>query len=244
MEIFEEYGIEFLARYAHIISGITWIGLLYYFNFVQTPAFAAFEAGPRNEAFAKLVPRALWWFRWAAASTLAFGLLLFALGMGGDFAPFDDMKSIQTLSILAGMLLGLIMFLNVWLVIWPNQKIVIANAEGVLAGREADPAAAAAARKGACASRTNTLFSIPMLFFMVATGHLTAFGGYDTSEGGKRAIWYVVVLAVAVIFEAIALRAPAAGKPEAWHIDQHKNTIILGFVLTAVLYLVMEMLFG
>ena len=244
MEIFEEYGIEFLARYAHIISGITWIGLLYYFNFVQTPAFAGFEAGPRNEAFAKLVPRALWWFRWAAASTLAFGLLLFALGMGGDFAPFDDMKSIQTLSILAGMLLGLIMFLNVWLVIWPNQRIVIANAEGVLAGREADPAAAAAARKGACASRTNTLFSIPMLFFMVATGHLTAFGGFDTSEGGKRAVWYVVVLAVAVVFEAIALSAPAAGKPQAWHIDQHKNTIILGFVLTAVLYLVMEMLFG
>ena len=244
MEIFEEYGIEFLARYAHIISGITWIGLLYYFNFVQTPAFAAFEAGPRNEAFAKLVPRALWWFRWAAASTLAFGLLLFALGMGGDFAPFDDMKSIQTLSILAGMLLGLIMFLNVWLVIWPNQKIVIANAEGVLAGREADPAAAAAARKGACASRTNTLFSIPMLFFMVATGHLTAFGGYDTSEGGKRAVWYLVVLAVAVVFEAIALSAPAAGKPQAWHIDTHKNTIILGFVLTAVLYLVLEMLFG
>ncbi|HEX4904577.1 MAG TPA: urate hydroxylase PuuD [Acidimicrobiales bacterium] len=244
MEIFEEYGIEFLARYAHIISGVAWIGLLYYFNFVQTPAFAAFEAGPRNEAFAKLVPRALWWFRWAAASTLAFGLLLFALGMGGDFAPFDDMKSIQTLSILAGMLLGIIMFLNVWLVIWPNQKIVIANAEGVLAGREADPAAAAAARKGACASRTNALFSIPMLFFMVATGHLTAFGGFDTSEGGKRAIWYVVVLAVAVVFEAIALSAPAAGKPQAWHIDQHKNTIILGFVLTAVLYLVMEMLFG
>src|SRR5688572_11684203 len=239
MEIFEEYGIEFLVRYAHIISGVTWIGLLYYFNFAQTPAFAGFEAGPRTEAVAKLVPRAIWWFRWAAASTLAFGLLLFGLGMGGDFAPFDDMKSIQTLSILAGMLLGLIMFLNVWLVIWPNQKIVIANAEGVLAGREADPAAAAAARKGACASRTNTLFSIPMLFFMVATGHLTAFGGFDTSEGGKRAIWYVVVLAVAVVFEAIALSAPAVGKPQAWHIDQHKNTIILGFVLTAVLYLVM-----
>lgn len=244
MEIFEEYGIEFLARYAHIISGVTWIGLLYYFNFVQTPAFAAFEPGPRNEAFAKLVPRALWWFRWGAASTLAFGLLLFVLGLGGDFAPFDDMQSIQTLSILAGMLYGVIMFLNVWLVIWPNQKIVIANAEGVLAGREADPAAAAAARKGACASRTNTLFSIPMLFFMVATGHLTAFGGYDTSEGGDRAIWYLVVVIVAVVFEAIALRAPAAGKPEAWYIDQHKNTIIAGFVVLAVLYVVMELLFG
>jgi uncharacterized membrane protein len=244
MEIFEEYGIEFLVRYAHIISGVTWIGLLYYFNFVQTPAFAAFEPGPRNEAFAKLVPRALWWFRMGAMSTFAFGILLFALGMGGDFAPFDDMQSIQTLSILAGMLYGTIMFLNVWLVIWPNQKIVIANAEGVLAGKEADPAAAAAARKGACASRTNTLFSIPMLFFMVATGHLTAFGGYDTSAGGDRAIWYVVVVAVAAVFEAIALRAPAVGKPEAWHIDKHKNTLIAGFSVLVVLYIVMELLFG
>ena len=244
MEIFEEYGIEFLARYAHIISGVTWIGLLYYFNFAQTPAFAGFEAGPRTEAVAKLVPRAIWWFRWGAASTLAFGLLLFALGAGGDFAPFEDMKSIQTLTILAGMVLGLVMFLNVWLVIWPAQRTAIASAQGVLAGREADPAAAAMARKAACASRTNTLFSIPMLFFMVATSHLTAFGGFDTSEGGKRALWYVVILAVIVIFEGIALSAPAAGKPQAWHIDSHKNTIIGGFVLLVVLYLVMEMLFG
>ncbi len=244
MEIFEEYGIEFLARYAHIISGITWIGLLYYFNFVQTPAFAAFEAGPRTEAVAKLVPRAMWWFRWGAASTLAFGLLLFALGMGGDFAPFDDMKSIQTLSILAGMLLGLIMFLNVWLVIWPAQKVAIASAQGVQAGRDADPRAAAMARRSACASRTNTFFSIPMLFFMVATGHLAAFGGYDTSEGGDRAIWYLVVLVVALGFEAIALSAPAAGAPQAWHIDSHKNTIIGGFILLAVLYVIFELLFG
>jgi hypothetical protein len=177
-------------------------------------------------------------------STLAFGLLLFALGMGGDFAPFDDMQSIQTLTILAGMLYGLIMFLNVWLVIWPNQKIVIANAEGVLAGREADPAAAAAARKGACASRTNTLLSIPMLFFMVATGHLSAFGGFDTSEGGDRAIWYVVVVLIAAVAEGIALRAPAAGKPEAWHIDKHQNTLIGGFSILVVLYVVMELLFG
>jgi len=139
MEIFHEYGFEFLLRYAHIISGITWIGLLYYFNFVQTPAFAGFEAPARNEAFAKLVPRALWWFRMAAASTFAFGLLLFALGSGGDNAPFDDMKSIQTLSILAGMLFGTIMFLNVWLVIWPAQRTAIASAQNVLAGGEPDP---------------------------------------------------------------------------------------------------------
>jgi uncharacterized membrane protein len=244
MALFEEYGIEFFARYAHILSGITWIGLLYYFNFVQTPAFAGFEAPARNESFAKLVPRALWWFRWAAASTLAFGLLLFALYSGGDFAPYEEMKQINVLGILAGMAFGITMFLNVWLVIWPNQKIVIANAEGVLAGREADPAAAAAARKGACASRTNTLLSLPMLFFMVAAGHLLNPADFDTSSGGSRGIWYLVIVAIIALAEVNALRAPAAGKPEAWYIDDHKNTIIAGAVLTVVLYLLVEILFG
>ena len=244
MALFEEYGIEFFARYAHIISGVTWIGLLYYFNFIQTPAFAGFEAPARNEALTKLVPRALWWFRWAAASTLAFGLLIFALYSVGDSAPYEEMKSINVLGILAGMLFGIIMFLNVWLVIWPAQKIVIANAEGVLAGREADPAAASAARRGACASRTNTLLSIPMLFFMVAAGHLLPFNDYDTSSGGSRAIWYLAVIVIAAVVEGIALRAPAAGRPEAWHIDDHKNTIIGGVVLTVVLYLLVEILFG
>jgi uncharacterized membrane protein len=244
MEIFEEYGIEFLARYAHVISGITWIGLLYYFNFVQTPAFAAFEAGPRTEAFAKLVPRAMWWFRWGAASTLAFGLLLFALGMGGDFAPFDEMKSIQTMSILAGMLFGIVMFSNVWMVIWPAQKRAIANAVNVQAGQPADEGLPPVMRKAACASRTNTLLSIPMLFFMLATSHFYPSGAFDSSEGGKRAIWYLVILAIAVIVEVIVVRAPAAGRPEAFYIDDHKNTIISGFALTLILYGLTEVLFG
>ena len=244
MEIFEEYGIEFLIRYAHIISGITWIGLLYYFNFAQTPAFAAFEAGPRTEAVAKLVPRAIWWFRWGAMSTLAFGLLLFVLGMGGDLAPFDDMQSIQTLTILAGMYFGIIMFSNVWGIIWPAQRVAIASAQGVLAGKEADPQAAALARRAACASRTNTFLSIPMLFFMVATSHLSAFGGYDTSGGGSRAAWYLVIVLVGVLAEVIVFRAPAPGSGLTWHIDKHQNTIIGGFVLLAVLYVVMEILFG
>lgn len=245
MEIFQEYGIEFLTRYAHVISGITWIGLLYYFNFVQTPAFAGFEAGPRTEAVAKLVPRAIWWFRWAAASTLAFGLLLFALDFSGDFKlAGGEMKSIETMSILAGMLFGIIMFTNVWMVIWPAQRAAIASAQGVLAGKEADPAAAAMARKAACASRTNTLLSIPMLFFMVATSHFYRPDKFDTSKSGSRIVWYLVVVVIAAVVEANALRAPAVGKPEAWYIDKHKNTIIAGFVLTLVLYLLTEILFG
>jgi hypothetical protein len=83
-----------------------------------------------------------------------------------------------------------------------------------------------------------------MLFFMVATSHFVPSGAFDSSEGGKRAIWYLALLVIAGVFEANALRAPAAGKPEAWYIDDHKNTIIAGFVLTAVLYLLLELLFG
>jgi len=244
MALFEEFGIEFFARYAHIISGVTWIGLLYYFNFAQTPAFAGFEAGSRTEAVAKLVPRAIWWFRWAAASTLAFGLLIFALYSGGDSAPYEEMKNINVLGILAGMAFGIVMFCNVWMVIWPAQRIAIASAQGVLEGKEPDPEAAARARKAACASRTNTFLSIPMLFFMVAAGHLLPFGDYDTSSGGSRAIWYVVILAICVLVELNVVRAPAPGKPEAWYIDDHKNTIIGGVVLTVVLYLLVEILFG
>jgi uncharacterized membrane protein len=239
MEIFDEYGFEFLLRYAHVISGITWIGLLYYFNFVQVPAFAAFEAPARNEALAKLAPRALWWFRWGAVSTFLFGLFLF---VSQEQYEGDYMKTPGGMAILTGILFALIMFYNVWMVIWPAQQKVIANAEGVLAGREADPAAAAAARKGACASRTNTLLSIPMLFFMVATSHFA--GLYAPAEGGTRAVWWLLVVAIAIVAEGIALRAPAAGKPEAWHIDQHKNTLIAGFGLLIVMYVVWELLLG
>ena len=76
-----------LSRWGHVLAGITWIGLLYYFNFAQTPAFAAFEAGARNEGFAKLVPRAIWWFRYGAAATLGFGILLLALPASAQQAP-------------------------------------------------------------------------------------------------------------------------------------------------------------
>jgi uncharacterized membrane protein len=239
MEIFEEYGIEFLTRYAHVVSGVTWIGILYYFNFAQTPAFAAFEAGPRTEAVAKLVPRAIWWFRMAAAATFAFGLLLFVLQ---EQYEADFMKTPSGMSILTGMIFGTIMFLNVWGIIWPAQKLAIASAQGVLAGREPDPAAAARARNAACASRTNTLLSIPMLFFMVATSHFAP--GFLPGEGGDRAVWWIVVAIVVVVVEGNTLRAPAAGKPESWWFDNHRNTIIGGFVLLAVLYVLWEILLG
>ena len=227
-----------LSRWGHFLAGVTWIGLLYYFNFVQTPAFVEFEAGPRTEAFRKLVPRALWWFRFGALFTVLTGLMI--LGFQEQFDG-DYMKTAPGVSISTGALFGIIMFLNVWLVIWPNQKVVIANAEATAAGREALPNAAASARKGACASRTNTLLSIPMLFFMGFTSHFA--GTYNTAEGGDRAIYWIIVVLVTAVIEGIALSAPAPGKPHAWHIDKHRNTIIAGVAWWVVLLVLFEVLF-
>ena len=245
--IFANYGeifIEDLARYGHVISGITWIGLLYYFNFAQTPAFASFEAPARNEAFAKLVPRAIWWFRYAALSTLLFGLLLFGLYTGGDDQPYHGMKNPEVVGIVTGIIFALIMFANVWFVIWPAQRRAIANARNLLAGGEADAGLPPLMRRAATASRTNTFLSIPMLFFMVGAAHLFAIGShFDTSSGGKRALWYIVILVIGAIAEFIALQAPAAGSAITKHLDDHKVTIASGFVLTAILYLLFEALF-
>ena len=239
MEIFTQEGGAMLSRWGHYLAGVTWIGLLYYFNFVQTPSFAGFDPAARTEAVRKLVPRALWWFRWGALLTLLTGLSILAFQdqlMGGEYYQTAPGRSIAT-----GILLAIIMFGNVWGIIWPNQKIFIENAERTAAGQEALPNAAAAARKAACASRTNTLFSIPMLFFMGATSHFA--GLFEGGEGGQRGIYWAIVVVLVLGIEAIALTAPAVGAPQAWHIDSHRNTIIAGFVLTAILILLFEVLF-
>src|SRR5207247_4736206 len=127
--IISRNGGAFLSRWAHVIAGITWIGLLYYFNFVQVPSFAEMEAAARNNAIDKLASRALWWFRWAAAATFGFGILILLIQQdaSGDSLLFsgDYMKSAPGVSIATGALLGITMFLNVWLVIWPNQRTVL-----------------------------------------------------------------------------------------------------------------------
>ncbi len=161
MELFTtSLGFEMLLRWGHFMAGVAWIGLLYYFNFVQTEYFKEADAASKSDAIQKLVPRALWWFRWGAMFTLATGLGIFAIRGGA-----------MSMDIYIGALLGIFMFLNVWLIIWPNQQIVIASATQVSDGGEAIPEAAGALATAGLASRTNTLFSIPMLFFMGASSH-------------------------------------------------------------------------
>ena len=143
---------------------MTWIGLLYYFNFVQTEYIKEADDAGKADVMAKLAPRALWWFRWAAMFTFLTGVVLLW---------WVASQQRYNLGISLGALMGTLMMLNVWLIIWPNQKVMIGLAEGDKA---------VAGPKAALASRTNTLLSLPMLYFMVASVHgLAASGGTETS---------------------------------------------------------------
>ncbi len=241
LDIFERFGLDFLARWAHVLVGITWIGLLYYFNFVQVPSFAQMEAGARNNAIDKLASRALWWFRWAAAATVLFGVFLLVHQQGREIWDSDYIKSAEGISILTGVLLGLTMFLNVWIVIWPNQKKVIANARNVQAGGQADPAAAEAGRRSALASRQNTIFSFPMLFFMVGTAHF--FGGYDTSD---NAIYWIVTVVIWAVLElnCLGILGGRTQNLTNWIYEDHRRAIAAGLVLVVVWYALWEIVFG
>ena len=219
---------QFFSRWLHVIVGVAWIGLLYFFNFVQVPAFAEMDPAARNNAMDKLSWRALWWFRWAAVATVVTGFLLFYIT---DDYKTEFMKTRPGISISVGILLGLTMFLNVWGVIWRKQKIVIANARNVQAGGEPDPAAADAGRRGLMASRMNAIFSIPMLLFMVGTAHFPYTAQLEPT-GGKRATFWAVFLIVWLLFELNALGVLGGTKPGGPRIiyDTHRNAIITGFV--------------
>ena len=161
MDFLSDQGVVvFLLRWLHFLAGITWIGLLYYFNFVQGNFFAETDAGTKNNCIQKLVPRALWWFRWGAMFTFLSGLLIIGLKMH-NFGS-EVLSTGWGVMILPGALLGILMWANVWFIIWPKQKIVIQSAMQSAHGGEPLANAAGAGARAALASRTNTLFSIPM----------------------------------------------------------------------------------
>ena len=246
MELFNDFfepgaGWEVLSRAGHVLAGVTWIGLLYFFNFVQVPAYAELSDGARSEALRKLTFRALWWFRYAALLTFLFGLSIIAVWADDMDVYFEDQHGT---AILTGMLLGVTMLLNVWGVIWRNQKVVIGNAETVAAGGEANPDAPAAAKAAARASRCNTLFSIPMLWFMVFSAHG---GGFWLEPIGSTVVYWILVLALWAFVEASAL-GMIGGYDSTFNkaaFDDHRRTIVYGFVLLVLLYFVgWEMLLG
>ena len=235
LELFSKFGGEFFARWGHVLAGICWIGLLYYFNVGQVPSFAELDAGARNQATDKLASRALWWFRWSALATALLGFVI--LGFQDNLTEMSYFKTPSGVSIMTGMLLGLTMLANVWGVIWRNQKVVIANARNVLAGGEADPTAADCGRKALMASRQNVIFSFPMLMFMLGTSHF--FPVYDSSNRGA---YYGITFLIWLFFELNCLGViggRAAGGLN-WFYDSHKNALITATALLVVWYALWE----
>ena len=219
---------EFLLRWFHYLGGITWIGLLYYFNFVQGPFMAEADPGAKSTATQKLLPRALSWFRGGAIVTFLTGVLILAKRFGESPLGAAAWSTPWAITILTGALFGTLMFLNVVLVIWPKQQIVIASAKAAASGGQANAAAPVAARRAFLASRTNVVFSIPMLFFMGAASHFTLPGG------GNHAAYWAAVIVVAALLEINSLTATtgATTKP----IEKIPGVIVTGFVVWAVVY--------
>ena len=231
MALMNEAGWLFLLRWIHFLAGITWIGLLYYFNFVQVPFFGETEGPVRSGAIQKLVPRALWWFRWGAMITFLSGwlyLLHYYVGKVGFGAA-------GAWAILLGAILGSVMWANVWFVIWPNQKIIIQNAIDTGAGKPANPAAGPAGARAGLASRTNVALSIPMLFFMGSAMHLAL----PLPRSGL--VFWVVALVITVLVEANALSG-TPGKGAAKPLATVSGTLWFGFILAAVFYLWFEVM--
>ena len=202
-----------LDRCLHVLFGIVWIGLLYYFNFVGAGYLKEATPEGKKDVLQKLVPKALWYFRWAALLTFLTGVYLLYY--------VSEIPGAYNVGISLGATMATIMFLNVWLIIWPNQKKVIAGTQD----------AAEAGAKAALASRTNTLLSFPMLYFMIYSAHIN-FGNDPLLLGGELgpgwssySLWVGILLIIAIEWNAIF------GKMRKW-LESVKAVIHSGLILT------------
>lgn len=224
--IFSEVGLYHIFRWIHFMAGIVWIGHLYYFNFTQGPFFAETDGQTKTTAIRQLVPKALWWFRWGAAATWLTGLvMLYLYGKTAGHQVYTTTS--WGVWIMIGSLLGTLMAYNVWFVIWPAQQVVIASANSTASGGSANPAAAAHAARAGVASRTNVLFSIPLLFLMGAASHLP----FMVDPMKSLSTLWIVVLAMIGLLEWNALKGKMG--PMASIV----GVIHCGLGLTVVLYL-------
>lgn len=226
--IFSQTGFEFIFRWIHFLSGITWIGMLYYMNFAQGGFFNSTTPQAKVAAQTGLLPVVLWWFRWGAMFTFGTGWIMILYK--GHVAGHEIYTTSWGLMILSGGLIGTTMWANVWFRIWPLQKIVIASAESVAKGGQPLPEAAAAGAKAALASRHNVLFSFPMLFFMGAASHLPL-----SMERGAG-LWWAVFSVAMIALEFNALKGKLGPMTTV------KGVIHMGVALTVVFYILAEIL--
>jgi uncharacterized membrane protein len=227
--LFSKSGVEFLLRWGHFLGGVSWIGILWFFNFSQGAFMNEVDAPVKSAVNAKLAPRTLWYFRWGAMLTFLTGWAIIGMRMsvpGGAELLYTSWG----VTILTGALFGTVMWFNVWFVIWPRQKQVIAAAQGN--GPALD---AAQVRRAFLASRTNTLLSIPLLFLMGAASHLVI--GVNPAAVG---LWFAILIAILALIEINALTATngATTKP----IEKVKGVIHMGILLTVILYVLLEVL--
>ena len=222
-------AVEVLGRWGHHLFGIVWIGLLYYFNFVQGGFLAGASEATKVEVFTRLMPRALSWYRYGALFTFLTGLVLLLLMLrGGGVA-------VLAVDIMVWSVIVTVMFLNAWLIIWPGQSVVVRSYESVRDGGEADPGAAGAAAKAFLASRTNVLLSAPMLAFMTTNTH-SPLGAPHTHGGGEPHIGTLsltLCLVVVALIEANAIwgrPGPVLGTVRA----VVASSLVLAFVLCAI----------
>ncbi|WP_082280844.1 urate hydroxylase PuuD [Leptospira kirschneri] len=228
--LFTSQGLYFIFKWIHFLAGVAWIGLLWYINFVQGSFFAETDADTKKKATQQLVPRVLWWFRWGAMFTFLSGwcMIIHQIINGATLSSGQWL-----VVILGGGLLGSLMWFNVWFVIWPAQKVVIASAKGETTENPAPRAA-----RGLLASRTNTLLSIPMLFLMGAARNLSI--SFDVTSANAHT-FLGVILGILAIVEINALTATpesATFKP----IKTVKGVITSGFILCLIIYVLLEAL--
>ena len=198
-------GFDNALRIGHVIVGVMWMGLLWFFNFVQVPAYAEMDAAARNNALDKLTWRALWWFRWAAIATVVFGILIIAVWP--DQYDGDYWKSTAGVTLLLGIIMGLVMAANVWMVIWPNQQIVIAQRAQRAGRRRGEPR-----RRG---GRTAGRDGVPAEHDLLAAAarvhgrRVALLRARNTSDpspgGGKWGLYFLIGIAIIAVLEVNAL---------------------------------------
>lgn len=237
-------------RTAHIVVAVVWIGLLYWFNFVQAPALDDLERDPRDERTRNLLltgiaRRTLWWFRWAAFATFITGMLILLAADGYFNEQFGE--STSGLAISTGMFLGIVMVLNVWGVIWRAQKTVLADAAARLDGADPDPEAAVAARRAFVASRQNVVFSVSAIFFMVYKTH-GPLQRFDLTSADKGLWWGATMLLIGVL-EANCLGVapwkfePNRGLNRLYDGPGVRNPVLASFGLLALFLLLTEVVY-